>query len=77
MRRAPRLDLERIFEEFLLIGLRPSLDPVYNALETACSFAILSTVPRPVRRSLYHNATGDSPVLKLWNESGTNRGRIG
>src|SRR5690242_2555952 len=26
--------------------------------------------------SLYHNATGESPVLKLWNESRTNRGRI-
>jgi hypothetical protein len=26
---------------------------------------------------LYHNATVESPVLKVWNESGTNRARIG
>jgi hypothetical protein len=26
---------------------------------------------------LYHNVTLERPVLKMWNESGTNRGRIG
>src|ERR1700761_3130417 len=26
---------------------------------------------------LYHNVTLERPVLKVWNESGTNRGRIG
>jgi hypothetical protein len=26
---------------------------------------------------LYHNATLERPVLNMWNESGTNRGRIG
>ena len=26
---------------------------------------------------VYHNATVERPVLKVWNESGTNRGRIG
>jgi hypothetical protein len=26
---------------------------------------------------LYHNVTLESPVLNMWNESGTNRGRIG
>src|ERR1700739_3137017 len=26
---------------------------------------------------LYHNKTPQSPVLKVWNESGTNHGRIG
>src|SRR5262245_23337685 len=25
---------------------------------------------------MYHNATGGKPVIKLWNESRTNRGRI-
>ena len=29
------------------------------------------------RLHLYHNNTRESPVLKVWNESGTNRGRIG
>src|ERR1700738_329244 len=29
------------------------------------------------RQHLYHNNTLESPVLKVWNESGTNRGRIG
>src|ERR1700692_890050 len=28
-------------------------------------------------RCLYHNATLGKAVLKMWNESGTNRGRIG
>jgi len=27
--------------------------------------------------SLYHKAALESPVLNMWNESGTNRGRIG
>jgi hypothetical protein len=26
---------------------------------------------------LYHNVTLESPVLNVWNESGTNHGRIG
>jgi len=26
---------------------------------------------------VYHNATVERPVLKVWNESGTNRARIG
>jgi hypothetical protein len=30
-----------------------------------------------VAAHLYHNNTLESPVLKVWNESGTNRGRIG
>jgi len=25
---------------------------------------------------VYHNVTVERPVLKVWNESGTNRGRI-
>src|SRR5271170_511139 len=32
---------------------------------------------RDKRRLLYHNVTLERPVLKMWNESGTNRGRIG
>src|SRR5277367_7007476 len=32
---------------------------------------------RDKRHLLYHNVTLERPVLKMWNESGTNRGRIG
>src|SRR5262245_51969177 len=32
--------------------------------------------PPPFPSLLYHNATGEKPVVKLWNESRTNRGRI-
>src|SRR6516225_2901294 len=32
---------------------------------------------RPGTSVLYHNATLERPVLKMWNESGTNSGRIG
>ena len=68
--RASRLDFQSIAEKFVLIFLGPSFDPFHDVLENLVHPVTLSHPLRAILPAsrLYHIATGEKPVLNLWNE---------